>query len=440
MKIILFEEVESANINALDEIDLGVLEVVSYYKEEERIFCLLKSSFEKGVLLSPSLFSSCKVKCVGCYFDRFLFLKFLDGADEFYLIQHSEYCVALWIPGCSRLYVKNRSLAAKVIDKCTDVKEVIGESVHPKEFLGLINGYKRPYHYFYERAPSLYSYLKGVGESKVKIIDREDGAFLSAEKFGVSSGNVIKKCRLNDLRGVYINPSFPVGFSARTYFWREGFDRWLTEKVRSSNLYDVGKKKPVIWIGVSQEKRSHRGFEDFVSKFVSLAATKFPDALVLFDGITSTDYYYNSQGDAYFDTLKEFVLSKVDVGEDQLVNLSGATSVEKVSAALMVDFFISSALTDSMWCAKYGKKLGLCWTGKNVNKLKKEHTHPYTFIIPPGRVYSVEGEYSLESFVFNPDAAAYFTFEGLNTALSVDKSLFVGCMEKYYDNHFLRCF
>src|SRR5690554_8158208 len=68
------------------------------------------------------------------------------------------------------------------------------------DFLGFLNGYGRPYHYFYDRGPSLRAFSDIDG---LKVIDLFGSAFISAERYGFEVNDVVLVKNPNDLDGVF---------------------------------------------------------------------------------------------------------------------------------------------------------------------------------------------------------------------------------------------
>lgn len=438
MKTILFKDLISREPE--DEVDGRALRVIQHYSSFDNLVGVIDRSFSTGFLLSPSPYSNAEVKCTGSFLRRFNFLKFCDEGNVFFIIQHNAaYCIGVWLPGDEILYVQNNSMAKDIVSNSFEVERASSDLNSPKEFLGFVNGYGRPYHYFYDRSPCLYSFVRALGSHKVKVLEDAASSFLSAELFGVSSENITIEHKLENVEGCYIVPSFPVGFKGEKESWRKAFDDFLLENVDPFTVHN----HPLIWIGFSQEKRAFEGFYEAIVKFSIDVLEEFPGAAFVVDGLTRPSHIEYSDFKAKVsDELKGIEDMIVDVSNgvskdvrNNFLSLPGAVANHKVSISSQVNFFLSNALTDSMWCAKFGRAPGMCWSGGNVERIMKEHSHPHTYFIPPDYGYTVKGEYSKESFVFDSYYIADVFLTGFKMALNYGAACFVEkCRQSLHSN------
>lgn len=425
VRTVYFDKVDSTHFLIRDFID--------FYSDFENLLEILSLSFKSGFLYSRSPFSEGLCQCVGSFLDVYNYLKFSDNGRCFYLVQHHHYLVAMYFPEEKLVFALNSRSANEVLNKIGLVLDSLGEEWEVKEFLGAINGYKRPYHYFYDRAPCL---MKMSGIEGFRCIDLTGSAFLSGSLFSDELSSVIVTKSPNNLPGCFINPVFNFGFSGKDRL-RDKFDNWLSSRAefRESNDIEqkISKSSIVCWVGISQQKRAYSGLLETLHAFMIRVVSSHDNVLFVFDGLTrpyhkSLREYakYSADEDSFLCSLNEMLASS-GISFD-FVSLSGASAESKLIVAKESDFFISSALTDSMWCAKFAKKPGVVYPC-DIVKAKKEHVHPYTFFIPEQSGVLVEGEYSKESYTFN-DKVSLLLYDCFEVALRFKKSDYVSLVEE----------
>lgn len=407
-----------------------VFDFLNFYSSLENIKKLLSDSFFGGFLLSPSPYSDNVCVCVGSHFNKYNFLKFYDSGVEFYIVQHYTYCQALWLPCEGVIYSANEVFANDILLFWERSKEELLELEYGSKLIGLINGCVRPYHYFYDSLPVL-AELKFI--DNVKFVDFYGADFLTGCQLGVDGSCVISLSNPNDVAGVCINPGYPIRFGKNKKYLRAQCDSWLLDRIGSVDKLGY----PTVWVGICQEKREAHGLLEAVEKFLILVLKESPNAVIYLDGMTRPESIdvvsFRSKVDnevAVINRIKSTCSQELgcSVGTN-LISLSGATATEKIRTAQSVDFFITSALTDSIWCAKFGEKPGICWSGADIQKVKTEHFHPYTFFLSSVvDICNVQGGYSQETFSFDPEGLQAMFLSGLDFSVNCDKRDFVKLM------------
>jgi hypothetical protein len=293
-------------------------------------------------------------------------------------------------------------------------------------FLGIINGYQRPYHYFYDKAPFLCNLDPSI-ISGSKFLSVRDRAFLPASFFGGSDEVIVDDLSeyIDNREGFAIDVGHPYKFEGKIRV-NDFFDEKIENIFRSGCVKNETKKNgaPVIWIGVCQEKRRWVEFHDAIRMLINIIIIDFPNVSFIFDGLTRPEYFdeidFKNIARVKNDSLAvENVVNSFN-GIDY-VNLVGRTAKEKLAWAFKTDFFISNALTDSMWCSRFAMKSGVCFSSRSSeSEVFRQHRHPVAHIFPFEYVHDLgdEGEnWSKMDFSIDPSLFVDFTVSRLKESL-----------------------
>lgn len=245
-------------------------------------------------------------------------------------------------------------------------------------FGGFIVSHPRPYHFFYDSAPSSFYLQSHYPEAACVAV--EDSLWLPPSFFKKSVGIFESNKMMNSasLEGgiVFSAPIISASKSEKLSL----FDQKVRDFVNSEGRFgknedffeEKGSSSFLLWFGVCSEKRSllneKKVLEMAVRKLMSLGV----DLLVVFDGITSP-YVKNN---ATFSSDNKVILYKKfvhELGVKKTLDLTGKSSLEKLCVARYADFFITSFLTDSIYVSRFYGVNGIAH-GSESFKLE-QHVH-----------------------------------------------------------------
>lgn len=346
-----------------------------------------------------------------------------DGLVKFWLVQRINLAFAVVFPDV-KLVVHSGSRNGK-FKLLALMKDIIEKQNNKVEYLDkpkfcLINGYPRPYHYFYE---TLQTFKCADLSSFSKFVDVEESAFLPSTLF-VANNNV--KALSQNVLNSYLLENNYIGLAATAmnsvnqikflerYSNEISADICNTKQLSTSNRTD----KPIVWIGICQSSRMWLEQEEALIKSINKIKNSHPNAFFIFDGLTCPHYLSseiftlekcNKETD-----LLDSIIKKTSISKSDYLSIIGAHAIEKISLSQEIDFFISDALTDSTWPAAFGKKPGVAYA---IQRAKIVHLHPMTTFIPKDKIIEMgdgTGNWARVSFSINPDFFSDFILEQLN--------------------------
>lgn len=393
-----------------------------FFKDPECIEQYLGASLSNGSMELPGLLGDDPAVCVGSYFSNYNFLLFrqVDSGKFFYVLQHNNGCSGFYFPDKRLLsapgsivgYYKKGSNSEKLERELVEHLGFSKDSYNAK-LLGFLDGYSRPYHYFYDRLPSLLelkkifpcvrvfslssSFYPGLFLSKPDAVDKDCLNKIAQEK----NGFFYQPFRFSDVS--HDKLALPVVEKALE---NDGV-LYLNKNLRKSFF---------IWIGLCQEKRNWEGKQRAIIDIINLAKSLFSDPVFVFDGMTC------SASEKRSDFREKFCQKDIDLlrcilekaGDISYIDLIGAKSETKITISQFSDFFFSSALTDSMWPAHFGRSKGVAYAANvaNINV----HSHPLTYIVPKEYVEDADDgidNWAGKGYEINFHALSYFVEGGL---------------------------
>ena len=181
-------------------------------------------------------------------------------------------------------------------------------------------------------------------------------------------------------------------------------------------LDPLSKSHELVWIGLSEEKRKWRGKKDAIIRLIDKSINLLSSPVFVFDGLTCPA----------FKSVGEFKLSSCvreltllgeilrEVGNIPYIDLIGEKSDKKIITSQYVDFYFSSALTDSMWPAHFGNSKGIAYSS-TIAKLSV-HRHPLTYKIPSNFISDADdgiSNWSQKGFEVDPFALDSIMEDGI---------------------------
>lgn len=420
VKVIKFSELNSVS-------DRLIVRVVDFFRDENVLSKMLSEAVARNHLTLPSIYGEGNACCVQGFFCGQNTLVFRDGVQVFFITQLSSLLYGIFDIGGRVFYSQERNpgrqdILIRALLAWVDVKR----SSHGK-FLGIINGYQRPYHYFYDKIPFLYT-LESSLLSRITFLTVRDKAFLPASFFGGENEVVVDDLSgyIDNHEGFAIDIGHPYGFNKKSHV-----NDILDSKIKGA--YEVSKVTslsgvnggPVIWFGVCQEKRQWVELLDAVKIFIDRISFSFPNALFVFDGLTRPEYVDEVDFIIADRVRRDVQILEKIVSESKLnnyVSLVGKTAKEKLFWAFKTDFFISNALTDSMWCSRFAMKPGVCFSsGSSQSEVLRQHRHPKAHLFPFEHVHDLGDEcenWSKMDFSIEPGSFVDFTFSILKESMT----------------------
>lgn len=392
-----------------------IKKLYSLIKDSEFSNKLLEMAIIKNEIFVSSVFGGGLASCKeSIYLNEYRknFLRFIDGNETFYLIQHKK-VTGIYFPTRNAFIriasVKNMTPEMQVRDLNREIvrlfDKVLNRSKHRDSvtLYGVLVSYVRPFHYFTELLPALHNFRR-KNDPKVfykipKIISFEEGMFYSIKNLYSlpCDEQVVDKNELNDLllinNGFTIHPSYNYSHSADPLI--SDLNKLLIDKSINNLLYDSVEREnfeklkdcyPLLWFGVCGEKRSWIEQIDGIAMIVREVHKLYPDVGVVLDGLTSTAVQNETQ------FKKEKAKKDIEVSEQiikrvnpsiPVFNLIGSTSAKKIAYASQIDFFLTGYGTDSMYVARICRKHGVGHINNIMNAAV--HKHPFT--------YKIQGEF-----------------------------------------------
>lgn len=342
-----------------------------------------------------------------------------EGYENFWMVQRITLTFAIFFPDRNLIVhrgPKNEKLLSAIED-ITSFKTDIVKLNNPN--FCLLNGYPRPFHYYYDTLQTFkYTNLDNFSE----IIDINEFAFLPSDIFisNVKSENIA----LKDINS-YLSSHNLIGFNTGALYGLNNleFIKDFSEVIISSTTnkyltsFNLEDKKLIIWIGICQESRKWIEQEIALIKLVKEIKNYNNDAFFIFDGLTCPHHIdkeiFRSQKCEKDLRLLNSIIDQSGISENDFLSVIGAKSVDKINLAREIDFFISDALTDSIWPATFGNKPGVSYA---IERVKIVQFHPKTCFIPNQNVKEVgsgEGNSARVDFSINPDFFVDFVIDKL---------------------------
>lgn len=348
------------------------------------------------------------------------------GEVSFWLVQRVSFAFMVIFPK-HKIIVHRGKKDNKLLAAIKDINFFVKKELTLLEdpFFYLMNGYSRPYHYFYDTMQS-YSYWDLSKFSK--LLDLKDTAYLPSSVLDVNiSSEVISQSEINS----YLLKNNAIGFTASSVpsigniSFIESFSKYMLSKTNLSNekISDLENKNILIWIGICQESRCWIEQKEALVKLIKDLNHCYKDILFIFDGLTCP-HYLNSTDFITRKCSKETELLDNIIKESGLTSkdyfsLIGAKALEKINISHNITFFISDALTDSIWPASFGRKPGVAYS---IERAKAVHFHPKTYFIPNEEIKEIgdgTGNWSRVSFSIDPNFFVEYTLNALSKTIDL---------------------
>lgn len=385
-------------------IDTIYPEVIFNYFSRKEFHELLEEALDTNCLEIPCITGQGLATCKSSvYLQGLNILKFeAENGLIFYVIQRLVLCDAIVLPSLNTCIPNPNSSRLKEYIHFLDNDFEFNEGV----FNGVINGYHRPYHYFYDKLYPLLNKLDNLknSESKIPFIN-VSGNFLDLER--IDEKFIMTK--IND-NGFYLSPS-------KSQYTRTPGSFFNVLKSKTLSIIPTSfleQHDLVLWLGFSLEKRIWSERTPALILLIKEIKSKYKNPVFIFDGLTST---YNVNPEKIRTTsskkeVKDLHLLLELLPNTHFLDLIGATAEQKITIASKVDFFISSHLTDSIWCAALNSKPGITYRPNSAIG-RGSFIHPLTNNFPDEQIVdstlTSTGDFDGVDISINP-----FTFSSIS--------------------------
>lgn len=385
--------------------------LAKFLRQDGVIVNFIEMAVTEGTIKIPSLFNDGYAVCVSSVYlgKNCLFFEDEKTKRNFYLVQDTGRAFPwfAYSPSNNIAYLQqDRSTAGydAFLFKLSKAKPIRGP------FKGVLNYYKRPYHYFVDKIAFLFDpRIEGL---PLKIVTSKEGAFIDIDNELLPGSSQFTFnddiCLMREIKagGIYIEP----GRSYSKQYNHKVTDRFVEQiHKKSKSLIDVKlsknyEKYPVLWFGLSAEKRSYVEAEELYKKIIDAMELSFKRYFLIIDGLTSSiggDKVQLREVSTHELSIVNNLREHLNKGE--IVDLIGATAEEKIQHAKYVDFYVANLLTDSIWLSYFNKRQGIGIGAKGVKTL---FDNPNMISIDPEQIKNVsngETNYSKLSFSISPD-------------------------------------
>lgn len=414
-KHVIYNDIDNIKLNNyLKESGIHyVLELVQskefydFYKRRNVIFKGMNVSFFLSLVSDSKIFS-------------FFFIKDIDLT--FCLIQ-KYYNLAVWFPSLN-IYIPLQVIDHEIhINMISEFVNTIFQSLvkinnirNLKQIdnIKVLLAYNRPYHYFMAFLKS-YFFMRGAGIIDNDIIYLKEKDFFKVEDDDIEEQVLSNEVSLNN----YLLDNkclilYPIKDFVNKKLTIDDYHRWVNEKslIHNTRFPNITPDTFILWIGICAEKRNWLEMEDGAKAIIENFSKRKEKLCVILDGLTRQesiprDAFINNVGNKDFDLVESILRRYPNIS---FINSVGFTAKEKIFLAQKVDFFVTNFLTDSMYVARFAKKLGVAY-GANVATLK-DHMHPKTFILPTRYVKDLRSDegknWSLVGYSIDPKLIASF--------------------------------
>ncbi|MFB8831496.1 hypothetical protein ACE0DR_24775 [Azotobacter sp. CWF10] len=250
-------------------------------------------------------------------------------------------------------------------------------------FGGIIASHGRPYHFYYDIAPAVHSLkLNGLLDEIPQIIMYPGGDFISLkESYNIKTNELVLGVKsIEQLtqknNTFYIHTGVRYEHNNISQTLTEGFDATICSYAIKNPtpqakeiIKEARKCFPLIWFGVTGQKRAWAEQIEGCIEIVKEISDKFPGLGLILDGWTSA--------------VKQTSLDTNEASSDlaianKIINqlpsslpvyfVIGETSQTKIAVANIIDIFITNHATGSIHVAKFSRKPGVTHLNKEMNK------------------------------------------------------------------------
>ena len=327
-----------------------------------------------------------------------------EGAQRFLVFQGVSSSDAIMLPGLNLLIIICHITMGQVKNSLAILSRTSRFFTTAKKatFGGYLVGHSRPYHCFYDGLLGLQAVIEaGELNPEDNLYSKEDEAFVDLSLcLGLNQQH--QRLSLKSLNQICIESNI---YLLQLGFWfhtraedpelrnlAENLDSQLREAaLRYSQLgamgalKDLEKCNPLIWVGITGQKRSWIEQVEGTAELLNSMHERFPKLGVVFDGWTPplsiSDYHRGEIRND--DNIIRSILKKLNWNTRQNIGiLTGLPSLEKIRVGLSVDVWLGNYTSGSQNIARICGKPGVGHMGVRMVDSKHQHIHHCTREIP----------------------------------------------------------
>jgi len=365
---------------------------------------LLSYSAESGIKI-PAPFTSDLAELVStAYIEDINFLIFRYGNTYFYIGQYLHTVEFVYFPEKSFLlrikfsHYEQRHLIG-LINHCLKSPETLLKKLETsshKTLGGLILNGMSPYHFFYDCIPSLYAANKyDALKSVTAFFSIKGECYYPVEKlFNLKATN--QQCTHIEFATLQSEADQFFIVAGASYKQLDALqvaemDRQITCHAIASSPDEMTSVTnslegcyPVLWIGISAQKRSWINQNEALIKTLQSIYAMHPNMAIIFDGMTSNIFKANADAQDFskdhelVDAIKAMLPSQITA-----LSTVGLNSQEKMVLANAANFYIANYSTGSMYPARFAHLPGVAHLSKAMMATVRDiHIHYKTATVP----------------------------------------------------------
>ncbi|MDP4743856.1 MAG: hypothetical protein NWS22_03335, partial [Porticoccaceae bacterium] len=371
-----------------------------YIKDVRVLSDWLNSAQTLNHIITPDIFSTSIARSSLSFFSNSkINLIFFDSPSEpFIVLQHVTFADAIFFPDrCLAVLIQNHltqdSIARSLAEAAAWMLERLKKSsVDSNRFGGVIFGFGRPYHYFYDILPALMLIedSRTIGDyphlfyssgtvfadpseifEKIKSIEKADPATI--------------RDKATENNEFYFHIGLP--FNRLSKEFNDRLDQLIYAAALRKHPQpdETHNRQPLrIWWGITGQKRSWIEQVEGTAYILDQLAQAHPGLEVVFDGWTTPiDPGPSDAEEIQRDqTVVAEILSQM---QKSIVSRSiiGKSSLEKIAIATTCDVFVANYSTGSMYVSRFARRPGVLHINNQLPK--EDHIQHRTVVVPASR-------------------------------------------------------
>jgi hypothetical protein len=311
-------------------------------------------------------------------------------------------------------------------------------------FGGYLVGHSRPYHCLYDSLLGLEA-IRGAEQFSTSnlLISRQGESFfpldqcleLNQKHLILNTEEINQLCDANELfllyAGFWVKEA---GEGSINRLLAERLDNKLLNAARSHSIIDqdggltaLAKCRPLIWIGITGQKRSWIEQVDGIAAILNQLVQVYPSMGIIFDGWTSPmtpDVYHKRETRNDCRVIGK-ICSKLHLTKSNKIGvIAGLPLLEKTRVGLEVDAFITNYTTGSMNIARICRRPGVGHMSKKMMATRGPHIHYQTLEVDPNWIVDEQDSEKPTGYINYsiPWQAIYNAFIPILTSLEIPQS------------------
>lgn len=397
-------------LEGIDPLPLDLAEPIErfrlYVRTHQNLVDLVKDA-DGPVMLHPLRKTECKAFGGGVFDWHSYFVRFSDGLDSVYVLQKVSAIDAVFIPSRNFLFKFQHSDGMNLNKLLTSiVRGLLHQAAHkyPSRFLGFNVGHERPAHLMQDVLPGV-AYLdeQRLLHPEIKWCTQNGGDYIDLSACFANTSKATNYPQQLEPGQFTCQMGAPMVYHSPGRFDAGFYDRIFQRLVNMASAVESdsfalhllsGKQSFVLWLGVSSQKRIWLNQVEGLIKVIEMFQLNFPNLLVAFDGWTTpitplpTDIVEIRRDSE----VVQKVLGALAV-KPAHINLVGARVSQKIAVAKYTSFYLTSALTGSIWVSRALKNKGLLHISNPLREIAEHHLgNPNAILLDSNFIKEVDAE------------------------------------------------